>query len=81
MKGYVITMQVDGDASTTYWDGTVPVQDIDKALFIESLASARQTAGSLQSGYTDRTINVLGANKGIQIDTPLTPPSIQNVLA
>ena len=74
MKGYVISMKVDGETSTTYWDGTVPVQALDQCLFIEDLSTARQTAGGLQASYTDRVVGVLGANKGIQLEI-IAPPA------
>lgn len=72
MKGYVITMTIDGEATTNYWDGSAPIGQVDGALFIDDLATARQTAGSLQAAYTDRSVGVLAANKGIQ----LTPPVV-----
>jgi len=76
MKGYVIAMQVDGADIRVYWDGTTPVNDVDQSLFIEDLATARQTAGNLQTSYTDRDVDVLAATKGVQIiGSPPPPPA------
>lgn len=80
MKGYVIAMTVDGESSTNYWNGTAPVQNLDEALFVESIATARQTAGSLQAGYTDRVVTVLPGNKGIQLEATSTFTEISSTI-
>jgi hypothetical protein len=77
MQGYVISMLVDNEPTVMYWDGSSTNSNVDEALFIDSLATARQTAGSLQSSHTDRKVDVLEANKGIQL-TATTPPTLHS---
>lgn len=77
MTGYVISMLIDNESTSLYWDGSTTISNIDQALFIDSLSTARQTAGSLQSSFTDRDVNVLPATKGVQLIAPPPPAQVQ----
>lgn len=68
MDGHVIAFKSDDSkAPITYWDGNTETAELDLSLLIENKVTARQTAGTLQSQYTDREVLVLPASKGIQL--------------
>lgn len=79
MDGHIIAFKEDANnTSITYWDGTNGISDLDQSLFISDIVTARQTAGTLQTQYTDREVIILAASKGVQLKTPLTVPSTPN---
>lgn len=76
MDGYVIAFKTDVDnESMSYWDSTNEVKDLDQSLFIDSLIAARQTAGTLQTQFTDREVVVLAASKGVQLKSSVSTSS------
>lgn len=80
MNGYVIVLEHDeGDQPPAYWANSATTQNLDEVTFFNDVTSARQTAGTLQTQYTDRSIKVVPATKGIYLKTP-TPPTT-NVVA
>ncbi len=75
MDGYVIVLEHDeGNDSSTYWAGDATTSNLDDVAFFSDVVAARQAAGNLQSQFTDRTVRIASATKGIRLNTPLTPP-------
>lgn len=70
MERFII--QFDPDAAgepNTYWNGTTPVSAISEALLFPSLVVGRQTAGTLQTQFTDREVVV----KRVTVTIALAP--------
>lgn len=71
MDGYVIVLEHDEAGDTpAYWAGDATTSNLDNVAFFSDVVSARQTAGTLQSQYTDRTVKIAAATKGIVLKTP-----------
>lgn len=71
MNGYVIVLESDESSNpASYWAGDAATSELDKSAFFTDITAARQSAGNLQSQYTDKTVRVVKASKGIVIDTP-----------
>lgn len=78
MDGYVIVLEHDeGNHPPAYWASTATTQDLNDVTFFTDIVTARQAAGPLQSQFTDRSIRVVAATKGIYLKTPL--PTTSNV--
>lgn len=57
MEHYILIFNHDDTSlSASYWDGTSSTTDLNKATLLPDLVTARQTAGGLQSQYTDRQV-------------------------
>lgn len=77
MNGYVIVLEHDeGDQPPAYWASTATTQNLDEVTFFSDVVSARQAPGTLQSQYTDRSIRVVSATKGIHLNTPKSTGSV-----
>lgn len=75
MDGYVIVLEHDeGNDSLAYWAGDATTSNLDNVVFFNDIVAARQAAGNLQSQYTDRTVRIASATKGIRLNTPTTSP-------
>lgn len=73
MDGYVIVLEHDeGNQPPAYWTGSATTGDLNEVTFFSDLVSARQAAGTLQTQFTDRSIRVVPATKGIYLKTPLS---------
>lgn len=78
MDGYVIVLQNDeGNDPPTYWAGDATTSNLDNVTFFTDIVAARQSAGNLQTQYTDRTVSIAPATKGITLNTP--PATLTNV--
>jgi len=77
MEGYVITLKHDEpDQPSAFWNGTAITTELNDSAFFTDLVTVRQAAGTLQSQYFDRTIEIAKATKGIQL---VTAPTTTNV--
>ena len=77
MIGYVIVLEHDeGDQPPAYWANTATTQNLDEVTFFSDVVSARQTAGNLQTQFTDRSIKVVSATKGIHLNSPNSTGSV-----
>lgn len=82
MDGFVIVLEHDeGNSDPAYWASTATTQNLDDVAFFSDIVSARQAAGPLQSQFTDRTVKIVPATKGIQLHTslPITTNVAQNL--
>lgn len=82
MDGYVIVLESDETNNpSAYWAGDATTSNLDDVAFFADIVAARQVAGNLQSQYTDRTVKVTAAIKGIQLNTPpITPINVAQSL-
>lgn len=69
MDGFVVTLKQDNSplGQIGYWAGNSITESLDDALFLPDIVVARQTAGTLQNQFTDRTVLVAPVTKGIQL--------------
>lgn len=74
MERFVIQFDPDtvGDPNT-FWDGAGASIDINTAALYSSLVAARQTAGGLQSQFTDREARVRKVTVTVALAAP--PPA------
>lgn len=77
MEGYVISLKHDEpEQPNVFWSGTAITSEINDSSFFTDLVAARQAAGTLQTQYFDRTVEISKARKGIQL---VTVPTTTNV--
>jgi hypothetical protein len=76
MDGYVIVLEHDDDSSTpAYWASSATTNNLDDVAFYSDIVAARQAAGTLQNQFTDRTVKIVPASKGIQLNPPPPTPT------
>lgn len=71
MDGFVIVLEHDDNQSISYWADSSPTESLEKATFFTDAVTARQASGKLQAQYTDRTVRIAAASKGVQLKTGL----------
>lgn len=71
-NGYVIGISTDSNTNPDqYWGGAVPVADIEEAVFIGDLGTARVEAGKVQSITPDKHVEPYPAVKTTAHNPPL----------
>lgn len=72
-NGYVIGIAPDTNSNpTTYWGGVDPIEDIEDAVFIATLANARIEAGRIQVLLPDSHVEAYPATRTTTHNPALT---------
>lgn len=69
MEGFVIQLESDDENSTqVYWtESETALEDLNQANLYLTINEARLAAGKIQSSYTDHTVKIVPASKGITL--------------